>query len=165
MAITVSDYIDIRGKALELGCRCPETLALLPINFDTASSVSELLQASEAATVKKLFVAEGISIEYILDRDQRPPYVKNKSFDWVVPILFFSCLYSQNPTLVSLALNVLANYATEFFRGEGMGGGGSEVSLNIVVEKKNRAYKKVNYKGPVDGIKDLASVIREISND
>jgi hypothetical protein len=163
MATTVTDYIDVRMKAAELGCRYPQGIALLPINFDSAASVAELRQASEAATLRKLFVAEGLPVEDIVDRDRRPPYVKNKGFEWVAPVVFVSAsLYSQNPALVSVALGVVANYATEFFKGLGAD---HEVKLDIVVGKKGGAYKKVAYKGPVDGLKDLAEVVREVSHD
>ena len=69
-------------------------------------------------------------------------------------------LYSQNQALVSVALNVLGNYATDFFKGIG---GTHEVDLNIVVGKANRTFKKITYRGPIEGLKDLAKVIREVS--
>jgi hypothetical protein len=156
---TVAEYIDVRGKIAQLGCRNPEGMALLPINLESAASMAELLQASEAATIRKLLVAEGIPLDDILDRRRRPPYVKNKSFEWVAPGLFVSAsLYSQNPALVSVALGVVANYATDFFKGMS---GEHEVSLNIIVERKNRTYRKVSYLGPVEGLKELAEIIRE----
>jgi hypothetical protein len=161
MTTTISDYIDVGRRVDDLGCREPERMALLPINFEAAASVADLLQASEAATIKKLFVAEGLPVDDITDKNQRPPCVKNKQFEWVPPILFVSAsLYSQNPALVSLALNVLANYATEFFKSMG---GAHEVKLNIVVGNKNKVYKKIAYEGPVEGLRDLAKVVAEVS--
>jgi len=159
----ITDYVDVNKKMADLCCRYPERMALLPINFESATSIAELLQASEAATIKKLLVAEGLPFDDIVDRHQRPPYVKNKNFEWVPPVLFVSAsLYSQNPELVSVALNILANYATDFFKGMR---GAHEVSLNIVVEKKNKTYKKIVYQGPIEGLKDLVEVIREVGNE
>jgi len=156
----VTDYLDVVKKMADLGCRCPERMALLPINFESATSIGELLQASEAATIKKLFLAEDLPLDEIVDRSQRPPYVKNKSHDWVAPIIFVSAsLYSQNQSLVSVALNVLGNYATDFFKGSG---GTREVSLNIVVVTEKKTYRKIAYKGPVEGLKGLAEVVREV---
>jgi hypothetical protein len=163
MATTITDYIDVSRKAADLGCSCPQGMALLPVNFESAASVADLLQAAEAATIRKLLVAEALTVDDITDKSQRLPYVKNKSFEWVAPVLFVSAsLCSQNPALVAVALNVLANYATEFF--QGMGGGVHEVNLEIVVGNKNKTYKKITYKGPVEGLKDLAKVIDEVSN-
>jgi hypothetical protein len=138
-------------------------VALLPINVETAKSVTEFLQASEAATIKKLLRAEGLPLDDIVDRSRRPPYVKNKSHEWVAPILFVTASwYSQNPALVSIALDVLGNYATAFFNGLR---GSRDVSLNIVFQKKNGACKKIAYNGPVDGLKDLAKVIRGVGDE
>ncbi len=164
MTTNISDYINVSKKMADLGCRYPDRLALLPVNFKSASSITEFLQASEAATIRKLLLAEGLPLDDILNQSQRPPYLKNKSHEWVAPVIFISAsLYSQNPALVSVALSVLANYATDFFKGMG---GTHEVSLNIVSEKKkNESYKQVSYKGPVGGLKDLAEVIREVMNE
>ncbi len=164
MTTNVSDYINVSKKMAELGCRYPDRLALLPVNFKSASSITEFLQASEAATIRKLLLAEGLLLDDIVDKSQRPPYLKNKSHEWVAPIIFISAsLYSQNPALVHVALSVLAHYATDFFKGMG---GTHEVSLSIVSEKKkNESYKEVSYKGPVGGLKDLAEVIREVMDE
>lgn len=157
----ITDYVDVSKKIADLGCRYPERMALLPINFESATSISEFLQAAEAATVKKLLLAEALPFDDIVDRSQRPPYVKNKGLEWIAPIVFVSAgLYSENPALVSVALNVLGNYATDFFKGIG---GAHEVNLNIVVENKNKTFKKIAYQGPIEGLKGLAEVIREVA--
>ena len=78
----------------------------------------------------------------------------------VSPIFFVSALlYSQNPMCVSLALNVLGNYATDFFKGTNPT---PNIKLNIVVEKKNKTCKSISYEGPVDGLKDLRNIVREV---
>jgi len=64
---------------------------------------------------------------------------------------------------VSIALNVIGNYLTEFFRGIP---GKKRVRLNIVVEKKrDRTCKKISYDGDVQGLNSLADIIKEISNE
>ncbi|HEY6349660.1 MAG TPA: hypothetical protein VI636_09645 [Candidatus Angelobacter sp.] len=163
MTTAVSDYIDVGKKMADLGCRHPERMALLPINFESATSIDQLLQASETATIKKLLLAQAIPLDDIVAPSQRPPYVKNKSHGWVAPILFISAsIYSQNQMLISVALNVLGNYATDFFRGDH---GTHNVKLNVVIEKKNRAYKKIAYDGPVEGLKELPKIIREATDE
>ena len=160
---TISDYIDVSKKIADLGCRYPQGMALLPINFESATSRGEFLQASESATIKKLLRAQAVPLDDIVDRSERPPYIKNKSHEWVAPIIFVSAsMYAQNQMLVSVALNVLGNYATDFFKGTHAT---HDVNLNIVVEKKNKTYKKISYKGPVEGLKDLSQVIQEATDD
>ena len=134
----------------------------MPVNVESAASIADLLQASETATIKKLLLAGGLPVDDIVERGQRPPYMKNKSYEWVAPTLFVTgALYSQNQAYISVALSVLANYATDFFRGKG---GIHEVNLDIVLEKKkNETYKRISYHGPIAGLSELADVIREVN--
>ena len=164
MTTSVTDYVNVSLKLADLGCNYPQGLSLLPVNFESASSITDFLQASEAATIRKLLVAEGLPLNDIVERNQRPPYIKNKSHEWAAPLLFVSAaLYSQNEALVSVALNVLGNYATDFFKGQR---GTDNVRLDIVVEKaKNKSCKKISYEGPVGRFKDLADVVREVMNE
>jgi len=164
MATNISDYVNVRQKMADLGCRYPHGLALLPANFEHASSIAEFRQVSEAATVKALFRNEQLPHDEIVKPDQRPPYIQNNHFEWVAPTIFISyALFSQNPQCVSVALSVIANYATDFFKGMS---GNKSIKLDIVVEKtKTKTCKKITYQGDVQGLKELPSVIREVADE
>jgi len=166
MTSSVTQYINVANKMAELGCQNPSSgIALLPVNFAEASSATELLQASDTATVRKLLKEAGVPLDEILERSQRPPYIKNKSVDWVAPILFLSAaFYSQNSLAVSVALSVIGNYATDLLKAAGRRE--EHVRLEIVVEtEETKTFKKVSYNGPADGIKDLAETIRTAFHD
>lgn len=162
MPVEVTEYISVSKKLLDLGCRQPNGLTLLPINLETAQSAADLLEASETSTVRKLLIAAGIPIEDITDDGLL--CVKNKDFSWVSPTIFVSAaLYSQNPALVSLALNVVGNYATEFFRGIA---GRPVVKLNIVAERsRDKVCKRIEYEGPPQGIAELKAAILRIFDE
>lgn len=161
--VKITDFLDVSRKLSELGGNPPGKLALLPINFETATSIDELLQASETLTIGKLLREQGLPLDNLVDRSRRPPYIKNKSHEWVAPILFVAVSwYSQNPALVSVALDVVGNYATAFFGGLR---GNREVTLNIVVQKKSGLCRKISYHGPAEGLKDLARVVREAGDE
>jgi hypothetical protein len=164
MTTTVSEFFDLGAKLRELGCREPDGIALLPINIEQAASIGELRQVSEAATVKTLLRNAGLEPQDIIDRPQRPPYIQNNAFEWIAPTLFVTAaLLSDNPQSVSVALSMIANYATDFFRGMTSQ---KTVKLDIVVEQKgSKSYKKVSYQGPPDGLKDLADVVRSAADD
>jgi len=72
-------------------------------------------------------------------------------------------LLSQNPHLMTIALNVISNYLTEWFRG--IPRDGRKVKLRIITETKSGLYKEIEYEGPPDGLKDLPEVIREVHNE
>ncbi|MCX7113608.1 MAG: hypothetical protein NTX45_26670 [Proteobacteria bacterium] len=154
MTTTISEYIDVRKRISDLGCLSPTGLALLPSNFETASTVSDFRQVSESATVRVLLRTSEVPLDEIVGKDWSPPYVQNNAFEWVAPTLFVSvAVLSQNASYLSVALSVIANYVTDFFKGMS---GNKEVHMDIVVERLNsKVCKKITYKSPPDGLKDL----------
>lgn len=164
MTTTISEYIDVRQRITDLGCLSPTGLALLPANFETASDISNLRQVSESATVRTLLRISNVPLEELFSKDQRPPYIQNKALDWVAPTLFVSAgVLSENPSYLSVALSVIANYATEFFKGVSEN---HAVEMELVVERsKNKVCKKITYKGPPEGLKNLSEIIRAASDE
>jgi len=72
-------------------------------------------------------------------------------------------LLSQNPHLLSLALNVIANYATDFFKGLP---GRNKVVLDVVVEDKTqKRSKKIHYDGAIDGLKEINEIAGKVFTD
>jgi len=53
--IEISEYIDAKKKAQKLGCNIPNSIALLPRNFEIATSKEELIHESTAPTVRVFF--------------------------------------------------------------------------------------------------------------
>ena len=164
MKTTITEYLNVGQKIADLGCQFPTGLALLPANFESAMSSADFRQVSKAATVKTLFRNAGLPHGDITDKGQRPPYIHNNSFEWVAPTVFVSAaLFSENPNYVSIALSVIANYATDFFKGMT---GTKTVKLEIVVEQtKARTCKKLSYEGDVDGLQALPEIIRGLSDE
>lgn len=162
MTITESEYLSVADRAAELGCPMPTGFAVMPQNFDTATSRNKLLFRSEAATIRKLFRLSATPFENFLPGDERVPSIHNKSFDWA-PLLFVSAaLMSSDPNAISVALGVISNYLTDFFRGIH----NPKVKLNVVVErKKDRTCKKLSYEGDVAGLLSLVDAIRKINDE
>ena len=150
MTTSINDYVDVAARLRELGCVEPTGLAILPANLDSAESYSELRNVSEAATVRTLFRNEELPFQDIHGERPKLPYIKNNSFEWVAPTIFVAAsLWSENPNAVSVALSVIANYATDVFKGVT---GKKTVKLDIVVESKktkttSTTTKKISYEG------------------
>lgn len=162
--IKVSDFIDVKKKAQEIGCNIPSHIALLPRNFDTALSKEELIHESTTPTVRVLWRQNGITETPLEQPEEIIPSIVEKAFEWVGPTIFISAmLLSQNPHLVTVALNVISNYLTEWFRG--IPRDSRKAKLSIIIETKSELYKKIEYEGPPDGLKDLPEVIRELHNE
>ena len=162
MAVVTTDYVHVAHRASELGCVIPSGIAILPENFSEVGARQELLFGSEASTIRKLLSDEKLPLTEILPSGERVRSVHNKHFEWA-PLLFIAAaLVSENPNAVSVALGVISNYATEFFKGSP----GKSVKLKLVVErKKDKSCKLLSYEGDVEGLKSLADTIRRISDE
>lgn len=163
MSVEVSNFIDVRERLDRLGCRKPDNFAVLPLNFETAGSIGDFRVASESATIKTLLRSEDVAYDEIVADEDRPPYIQNNAFEWMVPVIFIpAALMSENPNAVSVALSVIANYATDFMKGVV---GDKHTKFEAVVELPDGTCKKVTYSGPPEGLGEVASIIKEVSDN
>jgi hypothetical protein len=161
---TVVDYHEFSKRLTSLNCYVPnEGLAILPINLDSAQSVEYLKSASTASTIKTLLRQKGIPFEEVTGSKTKLPQVHNNSFEWISPTLLFTAAMLANyPHLTDIVLGVIANYATDFLKGNGSA---PKAKLEIVIENKKGQYKRVSYEGDPQGIDKLGDVVRSLGND
>jgi hypothetical protein len=158
----MTDFVRVADRASELGCLIPSGIAILPENFATAATRQDLVMGSEAATIRKLFKGNSFPLDDLLPAGERAPSRHNKHFDWAAFLFISAALMTENPHAVSVALGIISNYATEFFKGLP----GQKVKLNLVVErKKDRTCKMLSYEGDVDGLTSLSDIIRKMSDE
>jgi hypothetical protein len=165
MNIQREGFVDVVQRAQALGCRVPTGLALLPRNFESAASRDELLHESDVPTVRILWRRAGLQETPIEPEGERFPQISEKSFEeWVGPTIFVSgALMSQNPAIVSIALGLISNYLTSWFRG--VTKGRRKAKLDIVLQVGKGRYEKLHYEGPVDGLQELAAIAREVGSN
>jgi len=163
MTTTVSDYIDARQRIASLGCVSPSGIALLPDNLETAPDRTKLLMRAESATIKTLFRTSKVPLDEIMPVGERVSYVQNNSFEWVLPTIFISAtLMAQSPDVVSVGMNVLSNYITDFLKGVS---GKKVIKIDIIFEEKNgKTFKKIKYEGDDQGISAIVEIVKQIYN-
>lgn len=163
--IKVSDYIEVKKKAQSLGCNIPDSITILPRNFEYAKSKDEFIHESTTATVRVLWRKNAIIESQLEKPGEKFPSMAEQAFEWIAPTIFIpALLITQNPYLITIALNVISNYLTDFFKG--IPKDQRKVNLRIVIEKNEKGVcKKVEYKGPPDGLKDLPEVIKEVYDE
>lgn len=164
MNVQITDYVDVRNRARDLGCNEPTGLCILPRNFDTVKSKEELIHESSTPTVRVLWKQAGIQEAKIEREGERFSQVSEKDFvGWVGPIIFVSAaLLSQDPNAISVALGVVSNYLTDWFRGVV---GEKRAKLDIVVETAESKYKRIRYDGSIDGLRELPEILREVRHN
>jgi len=164
MNVQISNYIDVKKRAVELGLNEPKDLSILPRNFDTAKLRDELLYESSTPTVRVLWKQAGINETKTEKQGEKLPQISEKEFTgWLGPTIFIGAsLLSQNPAAVSVAFGVISNYLTDWFKGIV---GDKKARLDIVIETGRNKYKRVHYEGDVDGLKELPKILHEVRPD
>jgi hypothetical protein len=163
MAIEVSEYLDVHKRVLELDCNFPTGIAILPSNFADAKTKGELYNASDASTVRALWKQAGVVESRLEKEGDRFPSLHLNAAEWYGPAIFVGAqLWNQNPAAVTIALNVISNYLTDWLKGVR---GKKDASLDIVVQKtKSGKFVVVKYNGTAEGMKTLPAILREVAD-
>jgi len=151
------EQIDLKHKLDELSLDLPKQLAFFPENLESAKSKGEFLFTDNMVDLKKLFKQSGINGEVFGEDTEL--YLSRKSADIYLPAMFFSLsVITDNPTVVSISLNVLSNYITDWLKGS-FGRKTAQVDFYIETKEKGKV-KKLSYKGDADGLKEVEKIIK-----
>jgi len=140
-----------------------KSLIILPVKPEHEMDQSKyVVYASTVTSVMKLLKANDIPIRLAVEGGREVAYQENRSFDWFAPtILITASLLSQNPQLVSIAINLISSYIYEIFKGKSADPSTRCTFAYIGKGKK----KKVHYEGPVSGLSKIPDIIKEIDRE
>jgi hypothetical protein len=160
MEVQVSDYIDVEQKALELGYTVPTGLAILPRNFDTATSPSELVHEETTSTIRTLLRQGGIQETRLEKEDEKFPYSAKKSWEWVGPIIFVS-QWMLNNAVLPITISLISSYLYDVTKGHR---DDSTVTIEYVVETtektkhgEKREYKRITVNASPKEMKEFSA--------
>lgn len=164
MSVQLHDYISVADKADELGCNIPTGLALLPRNFRDAKTKKDLIHESSTSTVRVLLRQANIPETRLENEEERFPEAVEEAFEWIGPIIFVGySILTQNPHVLAIALGVISNYLSDWFKG--IPRDRRRVRFDIVLETKQKTCKRIHYDGDIEGLKQLPEIIREVKLD
>jgi hypothetical protein len=159
----IEDYLDVDERARALGLAVPTSLCFLPRNFDDAAAPSELIHESSVSTLRILFRRSEITESCLEPQGTRLPLIQENGFELILPSLFVAtALLADNPQIVNIALGVIANYATDFFKGIP---GTKTVRFSIVTKDAAGRSKRIKYCGDPAGIKELTKLVGKLNDD
>ena len=112
----------------------------------------------------QLFRKNGID-ETILDPSVQLRTIHEQGNGWTLPTIFISSMVlSNNPHIVTLALNVIGNYLSQFFHGTESKN--RQVVLDILMETDPmRSCKKISYRGGVDGLSQVVEIVEKLNDE
>lgn len=160
MTINISEYADVEKRASELNLNEPKNITFIPRNFLGVVSKTELVNEASVSTLRTLFRQNKLQESRFDSAENKIPYIHENAFDWICPAIFFSAAeLSKNPELISIACGVIGNYLTDFFKGKKSN---PNIKLEVIVKTtKNKKTKKITYEGNLEGIKEIASSVKE----
>jgi hypothetical protein len=169
VGVHISSYSNVKAKAEFLGCNPPRDLAILPSNFGSAQAKTSLHYEPVAYLLRQLFIDNGI-VETPLEREGERFLLhlqESEILDWVLPTLFVSYAFvSQNPRVIAVALNVIANNVSELFRFDqkNTAGTSQDMQMTIAVETRSGDCRLVTYRGPAASFDQVLAAIHEVNS-
>ncbi|HNM25460.1 MAG TPA: hypothetical protein PKL15_08525 [Saprospiraceae bacterium] len=162
MKTEVIEYNNFKSLIEKFGYSIPSGFAFIPLNFEIAPSRNDLVYSSEVKSVRKLLTQNKVGVDKIENENDRQFFLHQHNAAWLAPTIFIGVsLLSENPNAIAIALNVLSNYLTDFFKG---GAQNSNFKMDIIVEvEKGRLFKKITIEGEPKDFKELAKLIKEIT--
>lgn len=162
MESQITDFINLDKKLSDLHLSITNDFCILPENIEDANSADEFVFTDTTVQVKKYLRKNGVDIAVIKNGENI--YRQRRSVDFYAPLLFIGyTVFSDNPTIASMGLNVLSNYITDFFKGSFLD---KKVKIEIIVEvQPKKKYKSIKYEGSVEGLSGLSDVIKSLSNE
>jgi hypothetical protein len=164
--ISVVEVGNIPNILSELNCNVPKGLAFLPKNLFTAKTKQDLIYENSEKTFRTLFRNANLELHRVEKEGDKIHHLQHNAFEWIGPTIFIGISFlSENPNGIAVALSVIANYATDFFKGLS---GKKIAKLEIIIEEENgllknkKNYQKISYEGPVEGIHSIAEVIKHM---
>lgn len=149
---------DLFTKISSLNLSIPNAITFLPENIEKVDSENELIFADSTIDIKKLFRLNSVETGELIPISKS---YNRKAADFYGPAIFISLsMLSENPNVVSVALNLLSSYIYDRFKGTT---GNKKVKIEIYVEtKKNKSVKKIVYDGDVGELDKLNEIIKNL---
>ena len=160
MELNQDPCFDVRKRLADFGCTQPSTLSILPLNLETATSLSDFVFPTSTATLHTLLRNAGLSYDDILPDDVSKRYRLDRADDLVLPTLFVTArwLY-KNREAFSKALTLLVDYLQRRFSVAEP----AQVSLDVVQESADGTFTKTSYTGPLEGLPVVLDAIESQS--
>lgn len=88
--------------------------------------------------------------------------IEQRSGEWFAPILYITSMaISNNPELVSIMCGVIANYVTDFFKGQKK----PSIRLKVIYkETKTSKLTEISYEGDIEGLDKLEESIFKVAS-
>ena len=157
--VSVSEVDQLAVRLQELGLKSPTSICIVPSNYASAITFGDLFVPPSAADLRPLFREAGVSLETISPDGEGFLYRDDRDSTLIMPVIFFGMSYwSGNLDAITVALDVITNYVTDFFRGKA---GNKNVRCSVLVETDTKkTVRRIEYDGPPESFDKLVDAIK-----
>lgn len=159
MNYKIEEYNHLAKEFKRLDLDISSSIIFLPENLEESKSKEDFIFSDSVSDIEKIFRENNVPFSQLGGYSDQ--YRIRKNADWWGPALYFGAsMLSENTTVVSIALNVLSNYLTDFFKGSFSE---KKVKIEIYVEeRKNVKFKRIIFEGSAEEIKELEKIIKAL---
>jgi len=94
-----------------------------------------------------------IKLDYLKKPDL---LLEQRSAEWFGPtLLITTAALTQNTELISIALSVISNYLTEYFKGRKE----PNIKISFITQKSKTQFTKFDYEGDKEGLKEFGKLL------
>lgn len=157
---------NIKIKAKKLSVGIPNTVWILPCNFEQLKSLDNILYESDYDLLIKLFKKNNLSYS-LLEKDKTAyPKLSQHSFEFLtLPLLAFTIeAIKENPEIIFTILDSL----NVFFKKRLQRNPKKDnytIRSTVIKEVKNSVFKKYEYEGPQENYKDFIDLVKNDKDD
>ena len=161
MSLTVTEFMDVRQRANELGLIPPEKLVFLPRNFENVPSQAAMVYEDTLPDVRRLLGEAGVEFGRLEEADKKQRYVKENSFDWILPTVFVTlATYKANPDLFKTIVTKLWEHSKIVFTAVT---GRTRIKWDIIIEDDGKKRtKRVSFDGAAEEFRKVQGFLETL---
>ena len=97
-----------------------------------------------------------IKLDYLKKPDL---LLEQRSAEWFGPtLLITTAALTRNTELISIALSVISNYLTEYFKGRKE----PNIKISFITQKSKTQFTKFDYEGDKEGLKEFGKLLDQL---
>lgn len=152
------EEFEINNHLVRLSIQELNGMSFIPENIESANTKEDLIFTESIIELNKYFKLNNIKIDSL---GLEPELLRSrKNADIYLPAIFIAySTLSENPNIVSLALNVISSFIYDNLKGTI---GKKTAKIEFYIEKKKGKISKIKYKGDADGLKNFDEIIKTL---
>lgn len=147
--VEVSDYTDAKAKLKELGYSIPNSIIIIPYDFEKAISKRDMVYASTEVLMGKVFDLKNVKTSFLKGRRRLKPLSE------IEALIFTIMIPADLDVMFPVILSLLSSHLSRCYDKD-------HVGINLILEQDNGKMKKVSFSGSPANLNESKKEIIDI---